>query len=76
MSTPEQMRERAAEAERLAGMVAYERDRARLTRQAEDWRTRADVLEATSPNLAPAAPPPGRPSLLERLRRAFGRSTP
>lgn len=70
------MRERAAEAERLAEVVSYERDRLRLTQQAEDWRVRADVLEASSPSLTPAPPPPERPSLLARLRKALRRSTP
>ncbi len=70
------MRERAEEAERLASVVSYERDRLRLTQQAEDWRTRADVLEASYPSLAPAPSPPERPSLLDRLRQALRRSTP
>lgn len=51
MLTAETCLQRAAEAERLAALVSYERDRVRLTRQAAEWRDKAAELAA-----APAAP--------------------
>lgn len=55
MPTPEACLERAKEAERLAALVSYERDRTRLTRQAAEWRERAAELASRA---AEPAPPP------------------
>lgn len=71
MPTPERCLARAEEAERLASMVSYARDRERLIRQAAEWRARAEDLARTraGPSPAPARDPPLR-RLLRRLRRA------
>ena len=65
MPTADQCRARAADAERLAALVSYERDRVRLTRQAQEWRERAAALDAAPP---PSEPAPS-PALLQRVRR-------
>ena len=49
MSTPQRCIAQAEEAERLAALVSYARDRARLTREAAEWRARAVELEASAP---------------------------
>ena len=67
MDTPQRCRARADEAERLAGLVAYDRDRVRLARQAQAWRTRAEAMEAAPP--PPPPPKSGAGSALGRLRR-------
>ena len=46
MPTAEDCRRMAEDAERLAGVVSYERDKARLRQQAEAWRRKAQALEA------------------------------
>ena len=46
MSEPERCLQQAEEAERMASLVSYERDRVRLMRQAAEWRERAAALEA------------------------------
>ncbi len=57
MSTPQRCLAQAEEAERLAAVVAYERDRTRLMRQAAEWRAEAAELEAAeAPDAAPDAP--------------------
>lgn len=68
MPTPERFRAQAEEAERLAALVSYGRDKERLAAQAADLRQQAEVLE-TSLNLQAIAPPPRRrlPSWLRRL---------
>ena len=63
MPTAERARARAEEAERLARLVSYGRDRERLLRQAAEWRAHADALDA-----APPPPEPDRPSLADRVR--------
>ena len=68
MPTADQCRARAEETERLARLVSYERDRERLLRQAQEWRDRADALDATPP--AVEAEP--RPAVATRLRRWLG----
>ena len=75
MPTSSQCRARADEADRLAGLVSYDRDRTRLTRQAADLRAQADALEAeeTAKRLAADVGPP--PSLIDRLRKALGKGT-
>ena len=45
MSSPERLRARADEAERLAGIVSYGRDKERLAAQAAEMREQADALE-------------------------------
>ena len=67
MPTAANCRARAEEAERLARLVSYERDRARLLRQAQEWREKADALEAA----AASAPEPPR-ATADRLRRWLG----
>ncbi len=68
MPTHRQCLARAEEAERLASLVSYERDRVRLQGQAQDWRERAA-------RLAHAAPParPKRLSLIGRLLKGLAR---
>ena len=75
MPTSNQCRARADEAERLAELVSYDRDRTRLTRQAAELRAEADVLEAeeTATRMAAAEPPP---TVIDRLLHAFRRRTP
>ena len=46
MPTPQRCIAQAQEAERLAAVVSYERDRERLMRQAAEWRAEAAELEA------------------------------
>ena len=46
MATVEHCRSMAEEAERLAAVVSYARDKVRLREQAETWRIKADALEA------------------------------
>ncbi len=72
MSTPERCLAQAQEAERLAEVVSYERDRTRLRRQAAEWRERAAALQAEEPPPAEAPPSP-----LRRLTEAlFGPRRP
>jgi hypothetical protein len=59
MSTPERLRARAEEAERLADIVSYGRDKERLNAQAAEMRERADALEARQ-QLIEATPAPRR----------------
>lgn len=68
MPTAANCRARADEAERLARLVSYERDRERLLRQAQEWREKADALETE----AAAAPAEPSPSSAGRLRRWLG----
>jgi hypothetical protein len=67
MSTPERLRARAEEAERLADIVSYGRDKERLAAQAAEMRERADALEAHQQHVE-AAPTPRRklPAWLSR----------
>ncbi len=41
--------EMAEEADRLASIVSYARDKVRLKEQAQDWRARAEVLTSAAP---------------------------
>jgi hypothetical protein len=68
MSTPERFRARAEEAERLADLVSYGRDKERLNAQAAELRQQAELLE-TSLNMKALEPPPRRrlPAWLRRL---------
>jgi hypothetical protein len=68
MSTPERFRARAEEAERLADLVSYGRDKDRLNAQAAELRQQADVLE-TQLDMEALPPPPRRrlPAWLRRL---------
>ena len=68
MPTADQCRARAEEAERLARLVSYERDRDRLLSQAQEWREKADALEAAPP----AATPEPQPLVADRVRRWLG----
>lgn len=69
MPTSERCLARAQEAERLATLVSYARDRERLTRQAAEWRERAEALALTGPAAADPSPPPLISRLLQRFRR-------
>lgn len=75
MPTSKQCRARADEADRLASLVSYDRDRTRLTLQAAELRAQADALEAeeTANRLAAAERP--EPGFIGRLRRAVGKRT-
>lgn len=68
MSTPESCIARAEEAERLAALVSYGRDRARLGRQAAEWRACAAELQAR-PHEETAL----RPTLRARLAKVWRR---
>ena len=46
MSTADHCKAMAEEAERLASVVSYARDKVRLKEQAESWRAKAAELEA------------------------------
>ncbi len=46
MSTPQRRLAQAQDAERMASLVSYGRDRERLLRQAAEWRAQAAELEA------------------------------
>ena len=70
MPTPKACLDRAEEAERLAAVVSYARDREQLTRQALEWRERAAELAAAPPKPCTAAEPP---SLVARLRQGIRR---
>jgi hypothetical protein len=70
--TPERCRARAEEAERLAEIVSYGRDKERLLAQAGDLRRTADAMEARqAPPAQPAAP--RGPPLIARLLGRFTR---
>jgi hypothetical protein len=71
MTTPERCRARAEEAERLATIVAYGRDKERLLDEAAEWRARAEAMEAERE--AAAARPEPEPTVLDRLRGLFRR---
>ena len=49
--TPEQCLAKANEAEALARLVAFERDKQRLRATAADWRQRAEAAQRPSPSL-------------------------
>ena len=66
MQTAEQCRAMADDADRLADIVSYARDKHRLRQQAESWRAKAVELEH-QPATAPE-PHPHR-SRLDWLRR-------
>ena len=70
MPTAADCRARADETERLARLVSYERDRSRLLRQAQEWRDKADALDAAA--FAPASTPEPPPATADRLRRWLG----
>jgi hypothetical protein len=55
--TPEELRREAAEAERMAGLVSFGRDKAWLLSKAAELRHQADRLEQRS--WRPADPPRG-----------------
>ena len=69
MFTPEACIARAEEAERLAALVSYERDRARLTRQAAEWR----ALAAEPSQTRPVEERTPRPTMRDRLTRVWRR---
>lgn len=74
MPTAANCRSRAEEAERLAQLVSYERDRTRLMRQAKAWREKADALDAEAASGAAPEPEPtdAAPTGVSRLRRWLG----
>jgi hypothetical protein len=76
MPTPERCRARADEAERLAGIVSYGRDKERLLAQAVELRERAVMLEAAE--IAPVPTPPEAPARLPPWLRRWlpGRKAP
>ena len=72
MPTAADCRARAEEAERLARLVSYERDRTRLLHQAQEWRDKAAALEAqvASAGSDELEPPAGQAA--SRFRRWLG----
>ena len=62
MPNAEHCRALAQEADRLADVVSYTRDKLRLREQAESWRLKAQALEtvAAQPQTGPASPVQGR----------------
>ncbi len=74
MPNPEGYLAQADEAERMAAVVSYGRDREALMRQAAAWRAQAAALEGEEPAAAADPPPPEAASWLARCARAlFGR---
>lgn len=67
MSTADHCRAMAEEADRLASVVSYARDKVRLKEQAASWRAKAAALDA-EPVPAPQAHPAGLFSWLRRRR--------
>ncbi len=71
MPTAEHCRSMAEEADRLAAVVSYARDKARLRQQAQAWRVKAQSLEAeTEAPLGGDAKP--RDGVMGWLRRRVG----
>lgn len=70
MPTSDRCIARAEEAERLAALVSYGRDRDRLTRQAAEWRTKAEELAVAFPPPEPECAEPLVSRLLQRFKRA------
>ena len=56
----------ADEAERLAGIVSYTRDKVRLHEQARSWREKAQAVEPPPISVTPAA---DRTPILDWFRR-------
>ncbi len=52
----------AEEADRLAAIVSYGRDKTRLKLQADSWRERAQMLQAQRPTELPAPETGGGPN--------------
>ena len=69
MSTADHCRAMAEEADRLASVVSYGRDKQRLQQQAANWRARAADVEARAPVAAAEAAAPG---VMNWLRRRCG----
>lgn len=69
MSTADHCRAMADEADRLASVVSYARDKVRLKEQAETWRAKAAALDAVRPDPACAEPHNG---MFGWLRRRCG----
>ena len=68
MSTADHCRAMAEEADRLATLVSYSRDKDRLREQAASWRAKAAVLEAQPPPPATTARTGGVFAWLRRRR--------
>ncbi len=59
----------AAEADRLASIVSYGRDKDRLKSQAEDWRAKASQAASPTPSINETAKAPGdNQGCLSKLR--------
>ena len=68
MSTADHCRAMAEEADRLASVVSYARDKVRLKQQADTWRAKAAELEAhAEPEAAE-----GAGGVMGWLRRRYG----
>ncbi len=72
MPTAAHCRARAEEAERLARLVSYERDRTRLLHQAQEWRDKADALDAQAEAGPAASAQAPSAAAAGRLRRWLG----
>jgi hypothetical protein len=70
MSTADHCRAMADEADRLASIVSYARDKMRLKEQADSWRAKAAALEATP--VAACSPEAPANGLFTWLRRRAG----
>jgi hypothetical protein len=64
MSTADHCRAMADEADRLAGVVSYARDKVRLREQAAHWRAKAAALD-----VQPSSPEPSRGGVFSWLAR-------
>ena len=62
----------AAEAERLASIVSYTRDKTRLMQQAENWRTQAQSISEVQQESTETAPSSIVETTLQKLRRLAG----
>ena len=69
MFTADHCRAMADEADRLAAVVSYTRDKVRLKAQADDWRAKAAALDAAPPEAASVQVHGG---LAGWIRRRFG----
>jgi hypothetical protein len=67
MPTADHCRAMAEDAERLASIVSYTRDKVRLREEAQGWRTKAAELDAKAASAEPQAP--SAPRLMGWLRR-------
>ena len=72
MSSPQHCLAMADEADRLAGIVSYERDKVRLRTQADAWRQMARALSSPVGEAAFAPVAAEEPAPPARVKKAVG----